>query len=80
MPKSTLTSKGQITVPQEVRESLHLKAGSKIEFIIEPGGRVIFQPLRSDFKVLKGMLKSKLKRPASVEEMNEAIARGYSGT
>jgi antitoxin PrlF len=80
MPKSTLTSKGQITVPIEVRENLHLKAGSKVDFVIEPGGRVIFQPLRSDFKILKGMLKSKLKRTVTVEEMNEAIARGYSGT
>jgi antitoxin PrlF len=80
MPKSTLTSKGQITVPKEVREKLHLKTGSRIDFVIEPSGRVIFQPLRSDFRALRGILTSRLKRPATVEEMNEAIARGYSGT
>jgi antitoxin PrlF len=80
MPTSTLTSKGQITIPKQVREQLHLKTGSRLEFVVDSSGRVIIQPLNSDFRALRGMIRSKRKRPASVAEMNEAIAHGYSGT
>ena len=80
MPTSTLTSKGQITIPKEVRDRLHLKTGSRLEFLLESSGRVILQPLNSDFRSLRGMIRSKQLRPVSVKEMNEAIAKGYSGT
>jgi antitoxin PrlF len=80
MPTSTVTSKGQITLPKEVREKLHLQAGSRVDFVIEPSGRVIVKPLDSDFRSLRGMIRSKRKRPISIAEMNEAIAKGYSGT
>ena len=80
MPTSTLTSKGQITIPKEVRDQLHLKKGSRLEFVVDPSGRVILQALNSDFRVIRGMIRSKRKRPVSIQEMNEAIARGYSGT
>ena len=80
MPTSTLTSKGQITIPKEVRDRLHLKTGSRLEFSVDPSGRVILQTLNSDFRALKGMIRSKRKRPVSIEEINEAIASGYSGT
>ena len=80
MPTSTLTSKGQITIPKEVRDRLHLKTGSRLEFFVDPSGRVILQTLNSDFRALRGMIRSKRKRPVTIEEMNEAIASGYSGT
>jgi antitoxin PrlF len=80
MPTSTLTSKGQITIPKQVRDQLHLKKGSRLEFSVDPSGRVILQPLNSDFRTLRGMIRSKRKRPVSIAEMNHAIARGYSGT
>jgi AbrB family looped-hinge helix DNA binding protein len=80
MPTSTLTSKGQITIPKEVRDQLHLKTGSRLEFVVDPSGRVILEPLNSDFRTLRGMIRSKRKRLVSIEEMNEAIAGGYSGT
>jgi antitoxin PrlF len=80
MPTSTVTSKGQITIPKEVRDRLNLKTGSRLDFVIEASGRVILKPLSSDFRSLRGMIKSKRKSPVSIEEMNDAIARGYSGT
>jgi AbrB family looped-hinge helix DNA binding protein len=79
MPTSTLTSKGQITVPKEVRERLHLRTGSRLDFIMESSGQVILKPLDADFRSIRGIVCSKRKRPVSVKEMNEAIARGYSG-
>jgi antitoxin PrlF len=80
MPTATLTSKGQVTLPKEVREKLHLQAGSRVDFVIEGSGRVILKPLLGDFRLLKGIVRSKRKRPITVDEMNEAIARGYSNT
>jgi len=80
MSTSTLTSKGQITIPKQVRDQLHLKKGSRLEFVVEASGRVVLQPLNSDFRSLRGMIRSKRRRPVSIEEMNDAIASGYSGT
>ena len=43
---STLTSKGQVTVPQEVRTRLGLKQGDRVEFVVERG-RTLIRPARS---------------------------------
>jgi AbrB family looped-hinge helix DNA binding protein len=42
-PGSTISSKGQITVPQEIRHRLGLKEGDRVEFVIDQG-RTIIQP------------------------------------
>jgi antitoxin PrlF len=80
MPTSTLTSKGQITLPKQVREQLRLQTGSRIDFVIEPSGRIVLKALNADFRSLKGIVRSRRRRPVFVEEMNESIAKGYSGT
>ena len=80
MPTSTLTSKGQITLPKQVREQLRLHSGSRIDFVIEPSGRVILKPLNSDFRLLKGIVRTRHKRPVTIEEMNESIAKGFAGS
>ena len=80
MPISTLTTKGQITIPKPIREHLKLRTGHRVEFHVDPKGRVILQPLNDDIRELRGMIRSPHKRPVTVEEMNEAIARGWSGT
>ena len=80
MPTSTLTSKGQITIPREVRERLHLKTGSRVDFIVEASGQVVLKPLDSSFRSIRGIVRSRRKRPVSIKEMNEAIAQGYSRT
>jgi AbrB family looped-hinge helix DNA binding protein len=80
MPVGTLTSKGQITLPKEVRDRLGLEAGSRIDFVIEPSGRVMLRPMSQDFRSLRGIVKSRSKRRVSLREMDEAIARGFSGS
>jgi antitoxin PrlF len=77
---STLTSKGQITIPREVRERLHLKTGSRVDFIVEPSGQIVLKSLDGNFRSVRGIVRSRRKGPASITEMNEAIARGYSDT
>jgi antitoxin PrlF len=43
---STISSKGQITVPQEIRKRLGLQTGDRVEFVVHEG-RTIIQPARS---------------------------------
>jgi antitoxin PrlF len=46
MASSTISSKGQVTVPQEIRIRLGLKEGDRVEFVVE-GGNTILRPLRA---------------------------------
>lgn len=80
MPVSTLTTKGQITIPKPIREHLKLRTGHRVDFYIDPKGRVILQPLNGDIRDLRGSIPLRRRRAVTVEEMNEAIARGWSGT
>ena len=54
MPQSTLTSKGQITLPAEVRRVLELSAGDKVDFVQAPGGGYLLVPVRTDVRSLRG--------------------------
>ena len=73
MTTATLTSKGQITVPAEVRRALQVESGDKIEFIqIQPGRFELMAATRS-VRELKGMF-GPASRVVSIEEMNAAIA------
>ena len=57
---STISSKGQVTVPQEIRTRVGLSAGDRVEFAVE-NGKILFRPLRSEinpFEKYKGALKS----------------------
>ena len=75
MATATLTSKGQITIPKEIREQLKLKPGDRIAFVTDENGRVMLRPKNSDLSRLVGMLH----RPGvyrSLEEMDEGIREG----
>ncbi|TPW15533.1 MAG: hypothetical protein FD130_1188 [Halothiobacillaceae bacterium] len=76
MATATLTSKGQITIPAEVRRHLGLDAGDRIEFVeLENGGYAI-KPAIDDVRSLKGLLR-KPANPITIDVMNAAIqARG----
>ena len=78
MPEATITSKGQITIPKEVREALNVQAGDVLDFVINERGEVTVRTLRGDFRRLRGMLKHLVKRPLTVEEMDEAILRHHA--
>ena len=71
--QATITSKGQVTVPKPIRDRLHLKAGDKVEFMLEKDGNLRVTPVTASVTQLKGML-SKPAATLSITEMNEAIA------
>jgi antitoxin PrlF len=70
---ATLTSKGQITMPQAVRQSLGLQAGDRVAFVADEAGGYKVVALRKDVKVLRGRFAGRAKRPASVDEMAAAV-------
>ncbi|MBI2980802.1 MAG: type II toxin-antitoxin system PrlF family antitoxin [Deltaproteobacteria bacterium] len=76
MATATLTSKGQTTVPKEVRDFLGLHEGDQIEFVIGRG-EVVLRPATLDVKSLKGILREKDQKTLSVEEMNTAIKHRF---
>jgi AbrB family looped-hinge helix DNA binding protein len=69
-----MTSKGQTTIPKDVRKRLNLHPGDRLEFIIEEDGRVVVLPASVDASELAGMLKRPAK-PVTVAEMNQAIRK-----
>ena len=72
-----MTSKGQITVPKDVRLKLGLKPGDRVRFLVEADGRVRLLPAKRDISELVGSL-PKPKRALTIEEMDEAIARAVA--
>jgi len=73
MASATVTSKGQVTIPVEVRTRLGLQAGSRLAFVPTESGGYEIHPETASVKDLKGAV-SRPAQPVSVEEMDEAIA------
>ena len=78
MATASLTSKGQITVPIEVREDLGLKAGDRISFIKGEHGEYIMKAKTGSIMNLRGCVKW-TGNPVTIEETNETIAKGWAG-
>lgn len=76
MPTATMTSKGQITIPKEMREELRLEAGSKVTFIRVGEGHYRILPRTGSIRDLIGILHDPTRPTMTIEEMNEAIAEG----
>ncbi len=71
--EATLTSKGQITIPKAVRDTLKLHVGDRIEFLVDPDGSVRIVPATRPVTDLKALL-SRPKRALSLEEIDTVIA------
>jgi antitoxin PrlF len=69
---TTLTSKGQITLPKALREKLSLSAGDRVEFFMDDENSVRLVVKHVPVIRMKGML-PRPERPVSLEEMDRAI-------
>jgi antitoxin PrlF len=78
MPTAIVTSKGQITIPQPVRERLGVVAGDRVEFVELADGQFALVPAIEDVRSLKGMV-PKPGTPLSVEQMGRIIANRGAG-
>jgi len=73
MTTATLTHKGRITIPADVRRILNLQTGDRVDFVqIEPGRFELVAATRS-IRELKGLF-GEPNRTVSIEEINEATA------
>jgi AbrB family looped-hinge helix DNA binding protein len=72
MTEATLTSKGQITIPKAVRDTLGLATGDRVEFIGTDKGFVM-APVRRDLNALCGMFKGRRAKPATLDDIKAAI-------
>lgn len=70
-----MTSKGQLTVPAEVRRALGLRAGSKVDFVANEHGGYELSVKRGSIQDLKGMF-PRPDVPVTLEAMDDAIADG----
>ena len=70
--ESAITVKGQATIPKAIREHLGLKPGDRVKFFVHPDGSVVLLP-KLPISALRGILKSRRRRPVTIEEMHEAV-------
>jgi AbrB family looped-hinge helix DNA binding protein len=73
MTTATVSSKGQITIPANVRQALSVNTGDRVEFVQLEPGQFLFLAANRSVTELKGMF-GKAVRTVSFEEMNRAIA------
>ncbi|MFM6397629.1 AbrB/MazE/SpoVT family DNA-binding domain-containing protein, partial [Planktothrix sp.] len=75
---TTVTSKGQVTIPKVIRDYLKLDTGSKVEFVIDENGQVKILPLNVAVESLSGILHRPGMKKASLEDMEVAIYKGVN--
>jgi AbrB family looped-hinge helix DNA binding protein len=79
MPSAKVTTKGQITIPLEVRHKLGLDAGDRVQFVESETGGFEIIPATGSVAALKGIVPP-LGRALTHEEMDNAIARASAET
>ena len=79
MTTATISSKGQITIPADVRQAMQVDTGDRVEFVEVEAGRYEFVAATRSVTELKGMF-GKARRVVSIEEMNRAIATQGAST
>ncbi len=78
MPVATVTSKGQITLPKRIRQRLGVKPGDRVSFRERSDGSIVVEADTVDLLTLEGILRPR-RRGVTLEQMDEAVARGAAG-
>ena len=76
MITASITSKGQVTIPKSIRDSLKVSTGDKINFIVSEDGEVIIKPLAKKAAEVFGLLAA-TKKAVSLEEMDSKIEGAF---
>ncbi len=76
MDTSTVTRKGQVTIPARLRRRLQIEEGSVVAFS-EEDGELILRPVETSVEAAFGLVQAK--RTASLEDMEKAIRRKGGG-
>ncbi|MEW6705075.1 MAG: AbrB/MazE/SpoVT family DNA-binding domain-containing protein [Pseudomonadota bacterium] len=70
MSETTLTSKGQVTVPREIRDRLGLASGDKLTFTLLSDGTVVMRAKTRRLLDLAGSLTRPGQPKVTIEQMN----------
>jgi antitoxin PrlF len=70
MAESTITAKGQTTVPADVRSLVHAKPGTRLVWSVMPDGTIIVRAKTKSIVEMAGMLKAPKGKHVNVEDMN----------
>ncbi|MCD6199079.1 MAG: AbrB/MazE/SpoVT family DNA-binding domain-containing protein [Deltaproteobacteria bacterium] len=73
MALATLTTKGQVTIPKIIRESLKLNTGDKIEIIVTEKREAIIRPVSKKVDDIFCKLHKPGRKAVSLEAMDDAI-------
>ncbi len=76
MLESTVTRKGQITIPKEIRDQLGVRQGEKVVFVVR-GAEVVLKVIRGTILDLKGSVKAQ-RHPEDFEAMRKSVRRSVS--
>ncbi len=80
MALATITTKGQVTIPKSVRDSLMLSTGDKIEFVVTNKREALIRPISKKVDEVFGILHIPGRKTVSVEEMDEKIRQRMKDT
>jgi antitoxin PrlF len=70
MTESTITAKGQTTVPVDVRALVQAKAGTRLIWSVMPDGTIIVRAKTQSILDMAGLLKAPKGKRVPVEDMN----------
>ncbi len=81
MTTLTVTAKGQVTLKKELLQHLGIRPGQKIEVDALPNGQLAVKaaPRKGNWDEFYGILAGHTDKVATIEEMNEAIRKGWAG-
>ena len=79
LSQATMTTKGQVTVPKAVRDQLDLKAGDRVDFVVNDAGEAVLRRVSCTAAQVQGMLAHRARRPVTVAQMDEAVRRRIRG-
>lgn len=74
--QATVSSKGQVTIPKEIRERTGLTEGSRVQWIMSPNGQIRIIPKVKHILEAAGMLRRDGQKPITLEEMQAGIIAG----
>ena len=72
MATSTITTKGQVTIPKQIRDLLNVDKGDRVEFLVDDNGTVTIWPVTIDITELKGLV-ARPDKYVSLQDMKNAI-------
>jgi len=73
MSTSTITRKGQVTIPKEIREALGLSEGQRV-FFVQRGGEIVLKVLRGNILDLRGSVRAS-NRPEDFDKVRKTMKR-----